>query len=418
MDIAKIMNTQQCRDADAYSIKKNYTSSWELMERASNAFVDELVKHFNTETVIAVLCGPGNNGGDGLAVARILRSKGYQVTCYFFPFAQATKDCQLNLSRLNDFIEWDIHQSPPSLDPFDLVIDALLGSGLSRPIEEALGDLVQTINNSDCKVLSIDIPSGLFGDQLNKEDTIVACDLCITFERPKLSFFLPENNAYIKEWKVVQIGLDHSYIQKMDSPYYWLDKTALNLVKERSKFTHKGTYGHGLLIAGSFGKMGAAILAARAALRSGIGLLTTRTPRSGVDIMQIAVPESMLSPDPNLHYISKIEEEINVQAIGIGPGLGQHSGTIECVIDVVRNAKRPLVIDADALNILSKHRDHLEKLSPNSILTPHPKEFERLVGTWSNSSERLEKQMNKYWKELDKLEAEFGYSLDEVDEEA
>lgn len=400
MNLPKIISAAQSREVDAYSIAKHYASSWDLMESAATAFTQEVCKSLPENADIAVVCGPGNNGGDGLAISRLLQRKGFKTKTYLLPFHSLSKDCALNLEKVSNVIEIDLNKELPDFTEFDFIIDAILGSGLSRPIEGRLITLVQNMNDSKAKVISVDIPTGLFSDRLNTDTAVVSSDYCITFERPKLSFFLPENNLHLKKWKVVKIGLDNAYLQKMNTNHYWLEQSIQKYVQGRRKFSHKGSYGHGLLLAGSSGKMGAAVLTAKACLRSGIGLLTARVPKCGVEIMQIAVPEAMLSIDPNLQCISKMDQDLRYSAIGIGPGLGLHNSTTEGILHLIQKSNAPMVVDADALNILSKNPEYLNSLPADCILTPHPKEFERLAGTFANSMERLEKQIqcSKTWR--------------------
>jgi hydroxyethylthiazole kinase-like uncharacterized protein yjeF len=391
----KILNVCQIRELDAFTIQNEPISSLDLMERASNAFVGWFKNQFVNTRPVHIFCGKGNNGGDGLAVARILRSLSYDVAVTIVDYSpNATDDFQQNLSRLEQHLQPgllnSIEQFPEFRDQV-VCIDALLGSGLSRPAEGFLAEVITRLNGLPNKLISIDIASGLYADQPNqKDDVMIEPDHTVSFQLPKLAFLLPQNAKFVGDWHLVDIGLSQDYIQKIETPYFFTDKKkAEKLVKPREKFSHKGTYGHALLIAGSYGKMGAAVLSGRACLRSGVGLLTMHFPKCGYDIVQISIPEAMAVPDQDQKNLSELTDLAPYSAIGIGPGIGQDPKTINVLELLVETAKVPLVIDADALNILSQNRHILEKLPENTILTPHPKEFQRLAGDSNDEFERL-----------------------------
>ncbi|MBO9613727.1 MAG: NAD(P)H-hydrate dehydratase [Dyadobacter sp.] len=393
----KIFNVEQIRAMDAYTIEHEPIASIDLMERASQAFVRCFCNQYVNTRPIAVFCGKGSNGGDGLAIARILTGCGYDVQVFIVEYTlNATDDFRLNFSRL------DNHLTPhriysendlPQLGSKVVCIDALLGSGLSRPVEGLLSIVIKYLNELPNRIVSVDIASGLYTDRPNGlNDVIVKPKYTITFQLPKLAFLLPQNAEYVGEWHVVDIGLSTRYMADTSTPYYFTDKfEAEKRIKPRQKFSHKGTFGHAVIIAGSFGKMGAAVLSGKACLRSGVGLLTMHVPACGYEIAQISVPEAMATVDDANKYISKAPNLASATAIGIGPGIGQDAATVKALEKVLEQAKAPVIIDADALNILSTNRHLLYKLPANTILTPHPKEFQRLAGESSNEFERLEK---------------------------
>ena len=392
----KILNVEQIRQLDAYTIENEPISSVDLMERASNGFVRWFCNQFVNTRPVCVFCGKGNNGGDGLAIARILAAMHYQVNVYIIEYSSdSSADFQVNLERLKSQMQPNsIHTSAdfPEIAPEAVLIDAILGSGLSRPAEELLADVIYAINNLPNKTVSVDIASGLYADKSNdKENAIIKPDHTVTFQFPKLAFMLPQNALFAGEWHIAEIGLSQEFIRKAQTPYYFTEKqSAEAILKPREKFSHKGTYGHALLIAGSFGKMGAAVLSGKACLRSGVGLLTMHFPACGYDIVQISIPEAMAVPDENEKNISELPDLESYSAIGIGPGLSKEAATVKVLEQLLDFAKVPLIIDADALNILSENRYLLEKLPENTILTPHPKEFQRLAGESKNEYERLE----------------------------
>ncbi|MEO6285068.1 MAG: NAD(P)H-hydrate dehydratase [Dyadobacter sp.] len=392
----KIFNVEQIRSLDAYSIENEPISSIDLMERASNAFIRWFCNQFVNTRPVRIFCGKGNNGGDGLAIARILSVHSYDVKVYIAEYSNnATADFQENLERLKNHLQPESIQHIddfPSIAPNVICIDALLGSGLSRPVEGLLAEIIDSLNKLSNNLVSVDIASGLYADQPNAEDdAIIEPDFTVAFQLPKLAFLLPQNAAYVGDWHLVDIGLSDHYIRKTETSLYYTDKQAAEaLIKPRQKFSHKGTYGHALLIAGSFGKMGAAVLSGKACLRSGVGLLTMHSPGGGYDIIQISIPEAMAVMDDDQKKISQLPELDSYSSVGIGPGIGQDEVTVKVMEQLLETIQVPLIIDADGLNILSQNRFLLDKLPENTILTPHPKEFQRLAGESSNEYERLQ----------------------------
>ncbi|MAD97439.1 MAG: bifunctional ADP-dependent NAD(P)H-hydrate dehydratase/NAD(P)H-hydrate epimerase [Flavobacteriaceae bacterium] len=394
IDFPKVISAQQTRGTDAHTITSEPIASIDLMERASMAFVDEFCKKFDANYRIAVLCGTGNNGGDGFAIARILQHNDYEVIPIFIRFSdRLSADCKINLNRLKHVVEVSKIEELPELSEFDLFIDALLGSGLKRPVKGFLGDVIEALNSSDKPVISVDISSGLYCDQIENNPTAIKADWVISFQRPKLAFFFPEYGDYIKKWSVVDIGLDEEFIQNQETKFRILSPKISSLLRPRNRYSHKGSYGHSLLIAGSLGKIGAAVLAAKACLRSGTGLLTVQVPKCGYEIMQTSVPEAMCLVDVSHNFISECPDPLNYSVVGIGPGLDRHPLTVEAMERLLDSYRKPMVIDADGLNILAQHQNLIEKVPENSILTPHIKEFDRLFGPSKNSLERYQKQL-------------------------
>ena len=396
----KILNAEQIRALDAHTIKNEPISSIDLMERASQAFVNWFTNCFDVSKSISIFCGKGNNGGDGLAIARLLNGKGFQVRVFVIEYTEkGSDDFKQNLERLEGNLQvQSIYESHamPELNNDQIIFDALLGSGLSRQVTGLLGEVIQHINAATGTIISIDIASGLYVDKPNeKTDIIVKPDHTVTFQLPKLAFMMPQNAEFTGDWHVVDIGLDEGAIEETLTPYYYTDKFAGQaLAKKREKFSHKGTFGHALIFAGSYGKMGAAVLSSKACLHSGAGLLTVHIAECGYEILQISLPEAMLSVDRNQRNITEFPNLDSYSAIGIGPGIGQEPLTVRILDELLDQIKAPLIMDADALNILSKHPDLLEKLPAKTILSPHPKEFQRLAGESENEFERLELARN------------------------
>lgn len=396
----KIFPTDKVKELDQYTIQNEPISSIDLVERASTVFVHEFCRRYSKQTRIIVFAGQGNNGADALAVARMLNDESYKVETYLFnPTEHLSYDCELNKQRMLElekveFTEVITDFTPPVLTERDVVIDGLFGSGLNRPVTGGFAAVIQYINQSDATVVSIDMPSGLFGEnnQTNDPDSIIKANLTLTFGFPKLAFFFPENAKYVGEWKLLDIGIHPNIIESTTTPYAMITEEDISEVfQPRLKFSHKGTYGHALLIAGSKGKMGAAILAARSCLRSGAGLLTVHIPQRGEVIMQTAFPEAMISMDPHQDYFTTVPEISTYEAIGVGPGLGQHLESAAALERLLQTTDKPVVLDADALNIIASNKDLLNRIPPRSILTPHPKEFDRIAGESNTMHERLKK---------------------------
>jgi len=399
----KIFSVDKIRKADAFTIENEPIRSIDLMERASAQLFGWMKKHLTPNKKIFIFTGLGNNGGDGLALGRMLVADGFQVVFNIIRYSENTSDdFQINFDSLSKIPGIEINTiekaiSIPKIGSDDIIVDAIFGSGLTRSIVGFIGDVIDSINNSNAGIISVDIPTGLFADEtsLSKKGKIVKADYTLSFQFPKLAFLLPENEIYVGNWEVLDIGLSSDYINSTPTKSHLILKDDIKQVlKGRAKFTHKGTYGHALIIAGSYGKMGAAVLASQACLKSGVGLLHTHVPKAGVNILQTASPETMLSIDKHDNFFSEITDIGIFNVIGIGPGLGMESQSQLAMKLLIQNSPSSMVIDADALNILSENKTWLAFLPQGSILTPHPKEFQRLVGSWQNDFERLEKQRN------------------------
>lgn len=396
----KILTSQQIRECDAYTIANEPIPSIDLMERASAAFVHSFLKNFSSlEKRTSIFCGTGNNGGDGFVIARLLHEKGWEVNCFLVPFSEkVSPDNRTNQNRLRELginiqrIE-NASEFPSRLHP--IIIDALVGTGISRPLEGLLSEVVVKINQTSELVCSVDLPSGLYdrGNCSEHLDRIIHADCTFTFQSPKLNFLFPEYANVVGQWDVLDIGLDAGFITSLTTQEFLIDKSTIqSLLKPRSAQSHKGTYGHAGLICGSKGMMGAAVLATSACLRSGAGLTTIMVPEVGCSILQSTCPEAMCLTIGNDH-INAVPDMKKYSSIGVGPGIGQNKSTKDVLLDVVRNANAPMVIDADALNLLSE--SDLTQLPKGSVLTPHPKEFERLFGATRNSHEQLERLREK-----------------------
>jgi len=397
----KILNVEQIRQLDQATITYEPIAPIQLMERASQAFVDWFTVRYDAFTPVKVFCGLGNNGGDGLAIARLLLQANYIVEVFVVRYApRESDDFAHNHRRLKLLINPHYIENAgdmPTLRQRDVVIDAILGSGISRPAEGLVKLVIERINHAPAQVISVDIASGLRADQAGQPDDVTIWpDHTVTFDLPKLALLLPGNARSVGEWHMVDIGLNQRFIDQAPTPYYYTTEAeARLLLRRRGRFSHKGSFGHALLLVGSYGKIGAGILAAKACLRSGVGLLTVQVPHCGYVALQTAVPEAMCRPDIDERVLtgpSDVEGPslTDYAAIGVGPGIGKAPETARFLREVLTNFNKPVVIDADALNLLSTNKDLLGLLPENSILTPHPKEFERLTQRWQNDYDKLE----------------------------
>ena len=390
----KILSASQIRQADAYTIDHEPVASIDLMERASNAFVKWFADRFGKDSTVAVFCGQGNNGGDGLAIARLLIEQHYQVEVFSIRKGQPSPDFATNEERLLSLTcIRDITEVADLTDlkKYDVIIDGIFGSGLSRPPEGLFAEVIALLNHQESTRIAIDIASGLFADKTSHGDQIFRPAHTVSFQLPKLAFLMPENYPFVGEWHVVDIALSQDFIDEQGTPHHYITSEDIrSIFKGRKKFAHKGNFGHALLVAGSYGKMGAAVLAGKAALRSGVGLLTVHVPGIGNDVLQTILPEAMVSIDPNREWFSQTSNIEGFNAVGVGPGLGKHKQTVKGLSQLMDLSINPMVIDADGLNILAENRELLMQVPPNSILTPHPKEFSRLAGEFSNDFARLQ----------------------------
>jgi NAD(P)H-hydrate epimerase len=395
----KILNTKAIQSVDHATCEAQNISTIDLMERAASVVSCELISRFLPGKRFVIIAGPGNNGGDALAVARMLIEQGYKrVEVFLFNVTgKLSHDCEEERNKLItidgvDFSEINRAFNPPYLSKNDVVVDGLFGSGLNKPLQGGFLSLARYVNESGAYVVSIDMPSGLFcewNSEVNLRD-VVHANLTLTFQLPRLSFFFKENHQAVGEWKLLDIDLDNDAIKGAESDFYVIDAhNVAALMHLRDPFTGKRDYGSALLFAGSTGMMGAAVMCARAVMRAGAGLCTVHSARGGLQILQTAVPEVMFEPDRNEHFISEMKLHHKHQAIAVGPGLGTQEQTASALRDLLQHADAPLVLDADALNCIAAHPEMLQILPPKTVITPHAGEFDRLFGEHRNSESRL-----------------------------
>lgn len=398
----KLFTTKQIAELDQFTIQNEPIADIDLMERASMQITNWLVQHFSTEQKLVFFAGPGNNGGDTLAIARQMAELDYQCYVFLLDFGKELKGSpainwqrlvqqnRVELAKLKTIADF------PDIDETAVILDGLFGSGLSRALVGLPAEITAKINCLQNTIVSIDMPSGLMGEDntTNNIETIIKADYTLTFQVPKVSFLFAENAECVGTWDVLPIGLHPDGIEKIESPFALLEKDDIRQrMPKRSKFDHKGTFGHALLIAGSYGKMGAAVLASKACLRAGAGLLTSHVPHLGYSILQTAVPEAMVSIDRHDSIFTEFPNLKGYAAIGVGPGLSKKQNSQKALLQLLEESRVPLVIDADALNILAENKSWLNKLPKGSILTPHPGEFRSLLGETENSFQAVQLQL-------------------------
>ncbi|MBS1739723.1 MAG: NAD(P)H-hydrate dehydratase [Bacteroidetes bacterium] len=388
----KLFSALQIKACDAYTITASGISSLELMERAAAECVSWITQNFQPSQLFVTLCGTGNNGGDGLAITRLLHEAGYGVKAFQIGnIDRMTQDCKANLNRLQQ-LDSSLIQTVPEqsfisdIPPHIIIIDALFGIGLNRPLEGWLVSFVEHVNEFPNLKIAIDIPSGMPADTVPEpKAAIIHADFTLSFQFYKRSFLHKETGVFAGEIKVLDIGLNSHFIEATHTHYEMLTtEMAQQLIKPRLSFSHKGTYGHALMVGGSKGMMGAICLSALAAMHVGCGKLSLLVPQIGYDISQILVPEALCQTNGQDH-IESITSQNTILAIGIGPGIGKAPQTALALERFLDQQVLPVVLDADALNIIANKPELLAKIPPNSILTPHPAEFERLFGTSTNS---------------------------------
>lgn len=395
-----LLTSVQIREADAYTIAHEPISSIDLMERAAKAFTERFVSYFPDKTKpVSIYCGTGNNGGDGLAIARMLNERWYKVNVKIVRFSnKSSEDFESNLKRVKETTIPVLTIGPDDDLPAEnneILVDALLGTGLNKPIEGGFKKLVNHINSLNRMVVSVDMPTGLFAEgEVPPDATVLEAGLVITFQAPKINFLLPDTGKYIQRWEAADIGIDRDFRDSIGSLYQATEEKDIKaMLKPRKHFSNKGTYGHALMVAGKAETMGAALLCAAGCAYTGAGLTTACVPASGLTALNSYLPEVMavVRRGPELPDI----EWEKFDAIGIGPGLGKDEEAIDLLTDVLTNYKKPVVIDADGLNLLAVHKELWRSIPENSILTPHVKEFDRLFGEHENWWQRMQTGLEK-----------------------
>lgn len=395
----KIFTAAQIRDCDQYTINNEPVSSLQLMERAAEACVEWISENCNHHRNFAIFCGSGNNGGDGFAIARMLYQKGFDVDVFTNAKAKFSTDAQENFRHIKEISGITIREFKESsgyrFDSRTVIVDALFGTGLSRDLDGEMKDLVDFLNQKKNIKISIDLPSGLMADAVSDSDSVVfKADYTLTFQFWKKSFLHAETGKVAGKVQVLDIHLSQDYIEETETEDFVIDDEVIkSIFKIRSEFSHKGTFGKAIIVGGSYGKMGAAVLSTRSALKSGAGLTFTLAPKCGYEILQTSDPEAMFMEGGD-DFIEHFEVD-ETAVYGIGPGLGTHEKTAESLLKFLKSYSKPVILDADALNIISQDSESINLIPEKSIITPHPKEFERLFGKTQHSFERTELAKNK-----------------------
>jgi ADP-dependent NAD(P)H-hydrate dehydratase / NAD(P)H-hydrate epimerase len=398
----KILSVEKIREADAYTIKNEPVPDIDLMERAATSCFYWMLRNLPHGKKVRIFAGSGNNGGDGLVVARLLAGKAYHVEVFMVGDAgKLSPSCKVNYDRLREvglnavFIN-EKNDLPLLNQDEDILVDALFGSGLTRAVTGFAASVIDHMNSSGAMTIAIDVPSGLFCDESSttiKNASIIRAAHTLTFSPPKLAFFFPENYPFVGDWHLFEIGIMKEFIDQAGTKNFVTDREECrSILKPREKFSHKGTYGHALLFCGGHGKLGAAVLAGRACLRSGPGLVTVHVPQNGIGVLQSAVPEAMLDIDRDAEIFSEIHDLSPFSSIAVGPGIGKADQTGRALKHLIQESHVPLVIDADAINILGENKTWISFIPKESIFTPHPREFERLVGKSSGDFDRNKMQ--------------------------
>jgi NAD(P)H-hydrate epimerase len=394
----KIFSVSQIKAWDSYSIQNEPLKSIDLMERAAVACFEWITKNFASNCSFKIFCGKGNNGGDGLAIARLLSQKNFNVSLYIISRSNGSTDFETNLKRLKTtsvktyFLE--DKKSLPIISKDDVIIDAIFGTGLNKTPEGLFSDLIKYINETNAKVISIDVPSGLFIDKSSANNSVVKATYTLTFQNQKLAFLMLENADFIGDVNILDIGLSKEFEEKEKSNFEFVDQKIISdIYLPRKKFSNKGNYGYACLLVGSYGMMGAAVLASRACLRSGVGKLTSMICEAGYTVFQTAVPEAMCKVSGET-FIKDVKDLADFDVIGIGPGIGKYASHKKLLQNLFDN-KKALIIDADALNVLSENQELYPSIPANSIITPHPKEFERLFGKTHSDFDRIDLALQK-----------------------
>lgn len=396
----KLFTKEQIYEGDKLTIERQKISSTDLMERAGTQIFNWInLRMQGAQVPIHVFCGIGNNGGDGMVLARHLILEGYNVKTYIVNYSEKrSKDFLINYDRVKNITkQWPefVHNQDdfPEIMQDHVIVDAIFGIGLNRPVEGWVKNLFIHLKKSKAFTLSVDIPSGLQTDSIPvDENSVVMASYTLSFASPKLVFFLPKTAKYTVNWEVLDIGLDSEFLSTTSAKYNLIGKyEAIPMYIPRDKYSHKGQFGHSLIIGGSYGKIGAVTLACRGALSAGAGLVTAFIPKCGYNAIQSSFPEAMVLTDLNNDFITNIEYHFKPTVIAFGIGVGVNMKTVETFENLLKTTKLPMVIDADGINILSNHPHFLDLLPKNTVLTPHPKELERIIGTWTNDFEKLEK---------------------------
>lgn len=392
----KILSAKQIKEVDLKTIEYLNITSQQLMFMAQDSIFKWFTKKdIDPKTKVEIVCGIGNNGGDGVALAISLHNLGISTSIIIIEYSKNySPDFQYYFEKAKELgISINIVSNAsqiPSFKDSEIIFDAIFGTGLNREIKGLAYSAIESINQSNACIISIDVPSGLMMDMPTK--FAINASKTLTLQIPKLALFLPDNNKYVGKLTILNFGLSTKAIEEATTSLFFISNSGIrNLIKPQNKFAHKGTQGHSLIIGGSIGKCGSVALASKASLKAGGGLVTAYAPKCCTIPLQTSTPELMVIEDNGQNEIIDISYSLKPNAIGIGIGMGTSEATTEAFANFISRTNTPMIIDADAINILSKNKNLLDKLQPNTILTPHPKELSRLIGEWKNDFDKLEK---------------------------
>jgi len=396
----KVFSTAQLYEADKITAEKQEVTHNELIERAGTQIFNWFHQRLQGAPVpVHVFCGIGDNGSSGLVVARLLVENGYNVKTYIVNYSsKRSKDFLVNYDRIKNVTkDWPLLMTSendfPAMTPNDIIIDAMFGIGINRTPDGWVKTLIQYMNAQPCFKLAIDVPSGMFADApIEDIETVVKANHTLTFQAPKLAFFLPATGNFAGYYDVLDIGIDREFLMTNPGIASLIAKpNAQRMYKQRDKYSHKGTFGHTLIVSGSYGAMGAAVLSTKGALRIGAGKVTSFVPECGYQIMQTAVPEAMVLTNDEDDLITDIKYDFEPSAIAVGMGIGTKKETAAALLSLFKKTKSPIVIDAYAINCISENKELLKHIPEQAIFTPHDGELERLVGAWKNDYDKIEK---------------------------
>ncbi|MDE5972077.1 MAG: NAD(P)H-hydrate dehydratase [Muribaculaceae bacterium] len=398
----KIFTTEQLREIDRATIEADGITALQLIERMAEGVTAEVIGMLHANMRIAIFAGPGNNGADALAVARLLVAQGYRPAVFLFNrggdrLSAECAECKRKLLEMGadvDFTEVTGLFNLPPLSRHDLVVDGLFGSGLREGLTGGFREMVKYINDSGATIVSIDVPSGLFGDWNPKSvhRNMIHATVTLSAQFPRLSFMMADNAAIVGRWKTIDIGLNPSVIRRTSAPFHLVEHSDVSrILKPRQPFCSKADFGSLMLVAGSYGMMGAAVMAAKGALRAGVGKVTVYSPRCGFDVMQSAVPEAMFQAANSDIFISDIRPQHECTTVALGPGIGSRDETVSALENFLKRQEQPVVLDADALNCIARQQNLMHMVPVLSVLTPHAAEFDRMFGPQPCAEARLVK---------------------------
>jgi len=386
----KILSAEQIRAWDASTIQHEPISSLALMERAAGCCADWILQSAFRQHHFQVFCGPGNNGGDGLVIARLLHAAGCHTEIWLTETSKRSPDCQSSLEKAVQAgvpIHFLRNNYPPLPDQRTVIVDALLGTGLRAAPSGEMADLIRYINQTGLPVISIDLPSGMLADHNSTGNTIIKARHTLSLGCYKPAFMWNDHQEYTGKIHLLDIGLDPAFLNRTTTHYYTVELAdARQLYRPRPGNFHKYQFGHALLLAGSDRMMGAAILAARACLRSGAGLATVHCPLHRMPLLQAAVPEAIATDEEDTGTLFHKKA-----AIGAGPGWEISPVNSRLLEQALTRFAGPLILDASALTILQPLLPLLkERTAGTTLLTPHAGEFDRLFGRSRNDEERMQ----------------------------